>query len=328
MNAHLKNYVLTTFFILLMVVSSGEEVFCISKPSVYGQIDPDASGIIVNEPFAILSCLHRIPERLPTMFAETTLDLIDFNYNDDGPFSIQKHQQSEAEPENLKDDHGAIIRFSTKTKTIYLVFTADVYFEGGDQIFYVMERKGIKGSFFFTGNFLRERSNYQFIRKIKKAGHYIGIHSDQHLLYCDWDNRDSLLITKDEFETDILNNFKELKRFGVLPQQAPYFIPPYEWYNKTIVNWGNELGLKTVSFTPGTGTNADYTIPGMFNYKSSVKIYSGLLKFERDSEDGLNGAILLIHPGTSPERKDKFYRYLEDLIRHFSSKGYQFKSLK
>jgi peptidoglycan/xylan/chitin deacetylase (PgdA/CDA1 family) len=105
-------------------------------------------------------------------------------------------------------------------------------------------------------------------------------------------------------------------------------MPPYEWYNRQIVDWSRQLGLEVINFTPGTGTNADYTTPEMENYKSSVKIYANLLQFEQQQSNGLNGAILLIHPGTAPERTDKFYRILEDVIRHFSSKGYQFKSLK
>ncbi len=227
----------------------------------------------------------------------------------------------------VKDDYGAIIRFNPNEKNIYLVFTADSFFEGGSHILHVLEKKGIKGSFFFTGNFLRRKDFRDTIKKIKKQGHYIGIHSDAHLLYCDWNNRDSTLIYYSEFEADIKNNFAELEQFGVFPGQAKYYIPPYEWYNREIIGWSRHLGLETVNFTPGTGTNADYTTSDMENYKSSVKIYANLLNFEKDNPTGLNGAVLLVHPGTTPERTDKFYRILEDLIRHFSSKGYQFKPI-
>ncbi len=227
----------------------------------------------------------------------------------------------------VKDEHGAIVRFNPSEKNIYLAFTADSLFEGGAHILNVLEKKNIKGSFFLTGNFLRNREFEETVKRIKKQGHYIGIHSDLHLLYCDWENRDSTLITYSEFETDILNNFRELKKFGIPPGEARFFMPPYEWYNREVVGWSRKLGLETVNFTPGTGTNADYTTPGMENYKTSVKIYANLLNFEKNNPSGLNGAVLLIHPGTVPEREDKFYRILEDMIRHFSSRGYEFKSL-
>jgi peptidoglycan/xylan/chitin deacetylase (PgdA/CDA1 family) len=229
---------------------------------------------------------------------------------------------------HVKDSEGAIIRINPDEKNIYLAFTADSFFEGGNHVLQTMEKDHIKGSFFFTGNFLRNPENKEIIRKIKKQGHYIGAHSDAHLLYCDWENRDSLLVSYDEFEVDVRNNFAELARFGIKPGEASYFMPSYEWYNREIIDWSRKLGLEVVNFTPGTGTNADYTVPGSKNYISSVKIYSNLLKFENDHPDHLNGAILLIHPGTAPERSDKFYRLLEDMVRHFSSAGYQFKSLK
>jgi endoglucanase len=224
-----------------------------------------------------------------------------------------------------KDEYGALTRFGENEKNIYLVFTADTFFEGGSHILQVLEKKNIKGSFFLTGNFLRNEEFQDAVKKIKKHGHYIGIHSDSHRLYCDWNNRDSTLITRTEFETDIKANFFELEKFGIEQSDARYFIPPYEWYNQDIVSWSRHMGLEVVNFTPGIGTNADYTTPAMENYKSSVRIYANLLNYEK--ENGLNGAVLLIHPGTAPERTDKFYRILEDLIRHFSSKGYQFKAL-
>lgn len=225
------------------------------------------------------------------------------------------------------DDFGAIIRLNPSEKNIYLVFTADSFFEGGNHVLEVLGKKNVSGSFFLTGNFLRNDSFQKMVKKIKKQGHYIGIHSDQHLLYCDWLKRDSTLVNYQMFESDVKNNFRELEKFGVKPEQAKYFIPPYEWYNQKIIDWSRNLGIDVINFTPGTGTNADYTTSKMKNYKTSVKIYGDLLKYEKDHPLGLNGAILLIHPGTSPARTDKFYRLLEDLIRHFSSRGYQFKSL-
>lgn len=56
------------------------------------------------------------------------------------------------------------------------------------------KKNDIKASFFFTGNFLRN-SNYEtLVKKVINSGHYVGPHSDQHLLYCDWEQRDSLKV--------------------------------------------------------------------------------------------------------------------------------------
>ncbi len=103
-------------------------------------------------------------------------------------------------------------------------------------------------------------------------------------------------------------------------------MPPYELYNRLIVDWSRNLGLDVINFTPGTGTNADYTTPEMKNYKSSEMIFTNLMNFE--NKEGINGAILLVHPGTEGARADKFYLKLDELFENFTKKGYQFKSFK
>jgi peptidoglycan/xylan/chitin deacetylase (PgdA/CDA1 family) len=135
-----------------------------------------------------------------------------------------------------------------------------------------------------------------------------------------------MLVDFNTFETDLKNNFAELQKFGIQPEKAGFFMPPYEWYNRQIVDWSRNLGLNVINFTPGTGTNADYTTPEMANYKSSEALMERLLKFE--NKESLNGAILLIHPGTEKSRTDKFYMKLEELIKTLKVKGYQFKSFK
>ena len=223
-----------------------------------------------------------------------------------------------------KDSEGAIVRINPNEKSIYLAFTADELFEGGEPILQTLQKHNIKGSFFFTGNFLRNPEFKEITQKIISAGHYVGAHSDKHLLYCDWQKRDSLLVDFNTFENDLRKNFTQLQKFGIQYEDANYFMPPYEWYNRQIVDWGRNLGLDVVNFTPDTGTNADYTTPEMKNYKSAETIFNNLLNFE--NKEDLNGAILLIHPGTEAARTDKFYLKLDELIEYFKRKGYRFQS--
>lgn len=58
-------------------------------------------------------------------------------------------------------------------------------------------------------------------------------------------------------------------------------------------------------------------------YKSSEEIFNNVLRFEE--ERSLNGAILLIHIGTHPERTDKFCNRLDGLITELKSRGYEFQ---
>jgi peptidoglycan/xylan/chitin deacetylase (PgdA/CDA1 family) len=243
--------------------------------------------------------------------------------------SLEKNGRNQSQKLKVeKDSEGAIVRINPEEKNVYMAFTADELFEGGGHVLQTLQKHNIKGSFFFTGNFLRNPEFQKITQQIIREGHYVGVHSDKHLLYCDWKKRDSLLIDFDEFENDIRNNFAELLKFGIQPESAEFFMPPYEWYNRRIVDWSRNLGLDVINFTPGTGTNADYTTPEMTNYKSSDELMNRLMDFEAKNQQDLNGAILLIHPGTENDRKDKFYMRLDELIKSLKEKGYQFRSFK
>jgi hypothetical protein len=87
------------------------------------------------------------------------------------------------------------------------------------------------------------------------------------------------------------------------------------------------MGIQLINFSPGTGTNADYTTPDLKNYVSSNALVDRLKKYESTDKNGLNGAFVLIHLGTHPSRTDKFYSSLDELIKYFTSKGYIFKRL-
>jgi peptidoglycan/xylan/chitin deacetylase (PgdA/CDA1 family) len=236
-----------------------------------------------------------------------------------GPLCSQNEK-----PDRLVYDHGAVVRGDAAKKEIALVFTGHEFAEGGTLIREVLRSKKTCAGFFFTGDFYRNPANASLIKGLREDGHYLGPHSDKHLLYCSWESRDELLVTKDEFAQDILRNYEAMEDLGIAKEDAPYFIPPYEWYNETIVGWAKELGLALINFTPGTLSNADYTTPDLANYRSSARIYQSIIDFEKSGPHGLNGFILLIHIGTHPDRTDKFYRRLEELLTELGGGGYRF----
>lgn len=224
--------------------------------------------------------------------------------------------------QDLTYDQGGVVRGPVDGKRVALVFTADSYGEGGEYILAELERKSIKASFFLTGNFLRRPEFRSSVEAMVRNGHYLGPHSDRHLLYCDWQDRQKTLVTREEFLADLKANYEELARFGVDRSQARYFMPPYEWYNQEIADWAAAAGAVVVNFTPGLMTNADYTTPDMPNYRSSERIYRQLLDYEASSASGLNGFIILVHLGVSPDRTDLFYFWLGQLIDDLRDRGY------
>ncbi|KQN34462.1 cellulase [Pedobacter sp. Leaf41] len=219
---------------------------------------------------------------------------------------------------------GANVRGDSTLKKVSLVFTGDEFADGGEKILQTLKDENIKASFFLTGNFYRNPKFKSLIKRLKSAGHYLGAHSDKHLLYCDWKNRDSLLVTKKQFDEDLDANYAAMASFGIKERDALYFLPPYEWYNEKITSWTRLKGLQLVNFTPGTRSNADYTFPEMnSSYRTTEEIYKSITNFNEQKANGLNGFYLLLHIGTVAKRKDKFYDRLPDLIRYLKKDGYQ-----
>jgi endoglucanase len=237
--------------------------------------------------------------------------------------------QAEANKEkNFTYSHGGVVRGDSTKKEIAFVFTADEFGDGLPAIIKTLQTKHIKASFFFTGRFYRNKKYQQAIQQLYKQGNYMGPHSDAHLLYNDWNKRDSLLVTQDLFNADMQNNRKTMQQQNITINYPQYFIPPYEWWNDTIATWSKELALKLFSFTPGIRTNADYTYPEMGNtYKSNEWILQSLKQQQERDPDAFNGTVILIHAGTDPRRKDKLYNRLNEIIDYLLAKGYTFKRI-
>jgi len=206
-----------------------------------------------------------------------------------------------------------------------LVFTGDEFGDGLSTIVKTLEQQNIKASFFFTGRFYRNVLFQPYILQLYKNGNYLSLHSNDHLLYCDWNKRDSLLVTQDSFTTDLQKNIAAIKSLNVEIPQHKFFIPPYEWWNDSIAQWANAIGWQLINYTPGIITAADYTYPEMNNYRSSDVLMQTLKQFETNNVSGLNGFIIIVHAGTDPQRKDKLYNRLDELIDYLKKKGYRFE---
>jgi peptidoglycan/xylan/chitin deacetylase (PgdA/CDA1 family) len=226
--------------------------------------------------------------------------------------------------ERVNDACGAAVRVNPDEKKVYFIFSADTRFNGGSHILKTLDKYGVKGSFFLTGNCLRMEEHKELIEKIIADGHYVGGHSDNHLLYATWEDRDSSLVTRDSLIRDMQLNMAELKKFGIKSEDARWFLPPYEYYNSDHVKWLENAGMKVMNLTPGSATSADYTTADMPNYKTSQTLINALMAFEE--RVGLNGAIILIHPGIESGRPDPLYHRLGEIIKTLKKKGYTFGS--
>jgi peptidoglycan/xylan/chitin deacetylase (PgdA/CDA1 family) len=221
---------------------------------------------------------------------------------------------------------GAIVRGPAAAKVVALVFTGHEFAEGGTAILDALGRHDAHASFFLTGDFLRRPDFAILVRRIVAEGHYLGPHSDRHLLYCDWTAAKKTLVTRDRFREDLERNLREIERFGVPRSGARYVLPAYEWCNREVVGWASELGAETVNFTPGTRSNADYMEDDDPKFVPSAAIAESILQ-AGERTDGLNGFILLMHVGAGPRRTDKMHARLPGLLDALVSRGYRFVRL-
>lgn len=218
---------------------------------------------------------------------------------------------------------GGIVRGSASARRVALVFTGHEFADGGETILNELARHKWKGSFFVTGDFLTNTNFAPLIQRMVKEGHYLGPHSDKHLLYCPWDGPKKTLVTQEEFRSDLERNLQKIEGFGVSRSRVRYFLPAYEHYNQEIVEWAKEMNLTLVNYTPGTRSNADYTGEGDKNFVSSKVIFESIISKEKQDPNGLKGFLLLLHIGSGPGRADKFHTRFGELLDYLAVNGYR-----
>ncbi len=220
---------------------------------------------------------------------------------------------------------GAIVRGPVETKRIALVFTAHEFAEGAETILAALAEREARASFFLTGVFLTNSVFTNLVQEMQQERHYLGPHSDQHLLYCSWDGGRTNLVTEDEFRKDLFSNSEKIPQSNYGYRRfARYFLPPFEHYNRDVADWSRTCGWTLINYTPGTRSNADYTGENDKNFVPSQKIYDSILQREQEDPHGLNGYILLLHLGAGPGRADKFHVMFPKLLDALAAKGYEF----
>lgn len=283
----------------------------LTRPDAYSEFQSDL--VVYHDDYGDYSTNE------PTMDGTASLIYLLAAYENGGQ---QARTRLKSDFSSFRTAQGAVIQGPADVKKIALIFTGDEFGDGGKKIRKALKANQVKASFFLTGRFYRNPAFSDLVYKLKADQHYLGAHSDAHLLYCDWENRDSLLVSRKQFIDDVEANYAAMAGFGIKKEHAQFFLPPFEWYNQAIAGWTGDLGLTLINYTPGTRSHADYTYPEMGKrYRSSEEIFQSILDYENKS--GLNGFLLLSHIGTDLRRTDKFYDRLDQLIRILKEKGYE-----
>jgi peptidoglycan/xylan/chitin deacetylase (PgdA/CDA1 family) len=218
----------------------------------------------------------------------------------------------------------AIARGPRDKKVIALMFTGGEWGQGTEFILDELARRGIKGAFYFTGDYLNTPGFRPGLRRMVAEGHLVGPHGHAHLLYAPWDDRSRTLVTRQEFVADLRRNIEDVVALGTPREEIVWWVPPYEWYNEQIVQWSLDEGMRLHNFTRGTLSSADYTTADAANYRDSETIFRSIVEFEAREPDGLNGFLLFTHVGAGPLRPDLFHYRLPELLDHLQARGYSF----
>ena len=75
-----------------------------------------------------------------------------------------------------------IVRGPVAARRLALVFTGHEFAEGAPVILDALVRHRARASFFLTGTFLRTPAYSGIVERMVRDGHYVGPHSDAHLL--------------------------------------------------------------------------------------------------------------------------------------------------
>lgn len=219
---------------------------------------------------------------------------------------------------------GGIVRGPTDQRRIALIFAGHEHAEGGETILNELAQHKAQGSFFLTGDYMRNREFIPLVRRLYRDGHYLGPHSNKHLLYCSSERPKQTLVTREQFDEDFRDNLNRMHEMGDWWPLPGYFLPPGQHYNLEIAEWAIEYFFATIGYTPGTRSTADCTGEADPDFVSFKAIFDSIVAKEQQDPHGLNGCLLLFHLGSGPNRTDKFHARFGELLDYLTGRGYQF----
>ncbi len=185
-------------------------------------------------------------------------------------------------------------------KVIYLTF--DAGYENGniEKILDTMKKHQAKGSFFILENLIIR--NTDLVKRMAEEGHIVCNHTAKH---------------KDMTKVDNINDFEaELKSLEQIYKEytgydmAKYYRPPEGKFNKSNLQFANELGYKTVFWS--------FAYADWDNNKQPSEEYA----VKKIMDNTHNGMVVLLHP-TSKTNAD----ILDRVMTMWEENGYRFGSV-
>lgn len=218
-------------------------------------------------------------------------------------------------------------------KQIALTFDGDYLNNMADSILTILQDRKIPATFFLTGRFIEKYP--ETVRRIVADGHVVGNHTWRHPHLTQYEST-----RKHDLHPDINREklHSELKKTAELFEEitgksmSRYWRAPYGEHNYQIRLWAAELGYRQIGWTRDRRLKlsldtmdwvADENSP---LYQNPQDILNNILKFEAQSEFGMNGGIVLMHLGSLREA-DYPFEVIDTIIDELKSRGYVFVSI-
>lgn len=210
----------------------------------------------------------------------------------------------------LVDKYGAIYRGDETQKYVYLTFdcgyeyVTDEFPNGvTSSILDTLKEKGVTGTFFVTGDYLKGTQGEQdIVRRMLDEGHIVGSHTYSHY--------NMTTLTPEQFIDEIKQNNDLFRSLFPDAPDMTFYRPPEGGANEWTLALAQAMGLTTCFWS---ATEADY------NTSAQPDPATTLLN---DKTKLHNGGVYLLHAVSTTNAT-----ILGDLIDYILSEGYEIRPL-
>jgi peptidoglycan/xylan/chitin deacetylase (PgdA/CDA1 family) len=225
-------------------------------------------------------------------------------------------------------------RGNTKYKQVALTFDGDYLDNVAGAILDMLQEKQVPATFFLTARFIERYQNT--VNRIIAAGHQVANHTWHHPHLTMFEEKKQHIL-RPEVDRKLIHH--ELKKTANIfkdvtgEEMSPFWRAPFGEHNLQIRQWAAELGYRQIGWTRDARLKisldtmdwvADKNSP---LYRKPDDILENILTFADQSEQGVNGGIILMHLGTL--RPDEFpHKIVGPLIDSLQTRGYKFVKIE
>ncbi|MFW5960465.1 MAG: polysaccharide deacetylase family protein, partial [Chitinivibrionales bacterium] len=217
-------------------------------------------------------------------------------------------------------------------RRVYLTFDGSYYNNVTGDILDTLRSRGVKATMFLTGTYIRKYP--ETVKRIVQEGHVVGNHtfSHPHLTTYQENRRHTTKpgIGPERIRRELSMN-DSLFKGTVGRGMKSIWRAPYGERNREICRWAKECGYIHIGWKRARSPRYNYDTydwvpdretPGYF---TPMEILEKFKRLSESSQNGMNGAIILMHLGSTRKRREEMvHTILGGFVDMMRDKGYSF----